>query len=151
VDEEPQMTSVLDTYLASLDPQRADKAPLIRELDRIVRAHGPALVADIRYRILLYALEGDYRTWVCAVDATKKGACLRFLFGTQLSDPQQRLRAGSATLASLDFARLEEIDAAQIAPYVQEAVARYAEARVWLREQEAERRRQKAAQRDTVS
>lgn len=140
------MASPLETYLESLDAKRAAHAPLAVELDRIVRTHGPQLVPDMRYRILLYGIGGDYRTWVCAVEATTKGANLRFLFGSQLNDPQRRLRPGSATLSTLDFTSAAAVDEAIIAPYVQEAVARYDEAKVWLHEQDAERRRQKAAQ-----
>ncbi len=141
------MATALEAYLASLDAKRAPHAPLVVALDRIVRAHGgPTLLLELRYRILIYGIGGDYRSWVAAIDATTKGACLRFLFGTQLNDPQKRLRPGTATLCSLDFTTLAAVDEAMIAPYVQEAVARYPEAKVWLREQEAERRRLKAEQ-----
>jgi hypothetical protein len=139
------MATPLERYLEGLDGDRAGKAPMIVELDRIVRAHGRALVPDVRYRILLYALNGDYRNWVCAVDATKKVACLRFLYGAKLTDPLQRLRPGTGPLSTLDFTAPAEIDEEAIAPYVVEAVARYAEAVVWLKEQDAERRKQRAA------
>lgn len=135
----------LRRYLDLLDEKRSRFAPLVVELDRIVRAHGPALVPDVRYRIQLYALEGDYRTWVCAIDATTKVACLRFLYGSHMNDPARRLRAGSATLSSLDFKSLDEISEEIIAPYVEEAVARYPESREHLRVEEAERRAKRAA------
>lgn len=141
------MATALEAYLASLDAKRAPHAPLVVELDRIVRTHGGlTLLPELRYRILIYGIGGDYRTWVTAIDATTKGASLRFLFGTQLNDPQKRLRPGTATLCTLDFPSLDAIDEAVIAPYVQESVARYPEAKIWLREQEAERRRRKAEQ-----
>jgi hypothetical protein len=138
------MASALERYLELVDPARAAMAPMVVELDRIVRAHAPALQADVRYKILMYGLEGDYRNWVCAVDLTKKGACLRFLFGTQLSDPARRLRPGTGVLATLDFGSLEAINEAEIAPYIEEAVARYPEAVLWLKAAAEEKKRSKA-------
>jgi hypothetical protein len=42
--------------------------------------------APFEYKTLMYALHSDFRTWVCAIDATKKGVCLRFLYGVVLDD-----------------------------------------------------------------
>ena len=119
------MTSpILDTYLATIDPAAA---PLVVSLDAAVSAAQPDFDLAIKYGILMYALRGDFRIWVCAVSATKKGACLRFLYGVLLDDPRHVLRAGSSVLKTWDFALGDAIDPAAVGAYVQEAVARYPE------------------------
>jgi len=75
----------------------------------------------------MYALRGDWRTWVCAIDVTKKGACLRFLYGVLLDDPRGVLRAGRPVLKTWDFAFGDVVDPAAVGAYVTEAVARYPE------------------------
>jgi hypothetical protein len=116
-------SSAFETYLAGVD---ARATPLVVALDDAIRrAHADFDVA-IKYRILMYALERDWRTWVCAIDATKKGVGLRFLYGVLLDDPLHVLRAGSSVLKTWDFAFDDSVDPAAVGAYVTEAVARYA-------------------------
>jgi hypothetical protein len=120
----PMNASALETYLVGVDPAAA---PLVVALDEAVRKAHPGFDVAIRYRILMYALRGDWRTWVCAIDVTKKGACLRFLYGVLLDDPRGVLRAGSSVLRTWDFAFGDLVDPAAVGSYVTEAVARYPE------------------------
>ncbi len=115
-------SSALETYLAGVD---AGAAPLVVALDQAVRKAHTDLDVAIKYKILMYALHGDWRTWVCAIDATKKGVSLRFLYGVLLDDSRGVLRAGSSVLKSWDFALDDVIDPAATGAYVAEAVARY--------------------------
>jgi hypothetical protein len=115
-------SSALETYLAGVD---AAARPLVVALDQAVRKAHPGLYVAIKYKILMYALHGDWRTWVCAIDATKKGVSLRFLYGVLLDDPRGVLRAGSSVLKSWDFAVDDVIDPGAIGVFVAEAVARY--------------------------
>ena len=94
-------------------------------LDGVVRKVRPDLDVAIKYGILMYALRGDWRTWVCAIDATKKGVGLRFLYGVLLEDPRGVLRAGSSVLKTWDFAFDDVVDSAAVGAYVAEAVAKY--------------------------
>ena len=73
----------------------------------------------------MYAIRGDWRTWVCAIDATKKDVHLRFLYGVMLADPRGVLRAGSSVLKTWDFGFDQVVDRAAVGSYVSEAVARY--------------------------
>lgn len=114
--------SACDTYIAGIDPRFA---PLVRELDCIVTTTCLDLEPAIKYRILMYALAGDYRSWVCAIDVRKKAVCLRFLFGALLDDPRGVLRPGTSSLQTIDYASHEEVDARLVADYVAEAVARH--------------------------
>ena len=59
----------------------------------------------------MYSLDADWRTWVCAVDASKKRVSLRFLYGVLLDDPKGVLRKGSSVLMTWDFAFGESVDA----------------------------------------
>jgi hypothetical protein len=101
--------------------------PLVRSLDRVITTTHPEFDVAVKYRILMYALAGDWRTWVCAIDATRKGVCLRFLYGVLLDDPRGVLRAGSSVLKTWDFAFDDVIDEGAVGAYVAEAVARYGE------------------------
>jgi hypothetical protein len=114
----------LEAYLAGVD---ARAVPLVRSLDRVITTTHPEFDVAIKYRILMYALAGDWRTWVCAIDATRKGVCLRFLYGVLLDDPRRVLRAGSSVLKTWDFAFDDVMDAGAVGAYVAQAVARYGE------------------------
>ena len=117
----------LDTYLAELTARGIDARaiPLVRAMDRAVRDAAPELESAIKYKILMYGLHGDWRTWVCAVDATTKGVGLRFLYGVILDDPLSVLRAGTSVLKTWDVGFHGVIDAAAVGAYVAEAVAKY--------------------------
>jgi hypothetical protein len=114
-------SSALETYIGGVDVA----VPLVVALDAAIRKAHPEFDVAIKYRILTYALHGDWRTWVCAIDATRKGVCLRFLYGVLLDDPHRVLRAGSSVLKTRDFAFDEDIDPASVGAYVADAVARY--------------------------
>jgi hypothetical protein len=115
-------SSALETYLAGVDPAAA---PLVVALDAAVRSAHPELDATVKYKILMYALRGDWRTWICAIGATRKGASLRFLFGVLLDDPRRVLKAGSSVLMTWNFVLGDPVDPAAIGAYVTEAVSRY--------------------------
>jgi hypothetical protein len=116
-------SSSLETYLAAVEPAAK---PLVVGLDRAIRkAHSPFDVA-IKYRLLMYALANDWRTWVCAVDARKSRVSVKFLYGVLLDDPRHVLRAGTSVLMSWDFGPDRAVDAAGVTAYVKEAVSRYA-------------------------
>jgi len=112
--------SVLEEYLATLVDPRGE--PVVRQLDRVIRAAEPELEMAIKYKILMYGLNGDFHTWVCAINSGRRHVSVNFLYGVMLDDPRKVLRAGSSVLMSWDFPFDEEIDAAAVGPYVAEAV-----------------------------
>lgn len=114
---------VLQTYLAGVDPRAV---PAVTALDDVIRTAHPELEVTVKYKILMYALHGDWRTWVCAVDVTGKGVWLRFLYGVLLDDPRGVLRAGSSVLKTWDLGFDDEIDPVAVRAYVDEAVEKYA-------------------------
>jgi hypothetical protein len=77
--------------------------------------------------MLMYALGGDWRHWVCAIGETNKGVALRFLYGVLLDDPRGILRSGSSVLKTWDFGLDDVVDRAAVGAYVTEAVGRYGE------------------------
>jgi hypothetical protein len=115
-------SSALEAYLAGVD---APAAPIVVALDKAIRKAYPDFDVAIKYKILMYALRSDWRTWVCAISAGKKSVGLRFLYGVLLDDPQRVLRAGSSVLKTWDFAFDDAIDPAAVGAYVVEAVTRY--------------------------
>jgi hypothetical protein len=123
--------AALETYLGGVDPAAA---PLVLALDGVVREAHPGFDVAIKYQILMYALHGDWRTWVCAIDASRKSVSLRFLYGVLLDDPLGMLRAGSSVLKTWDFAFDQVVDRAAVGAYVREAVARYDEYKANTRE-----------------
>lgn len=114
--------TALETYLAGVD---ASATPHLIALDNAIRKAHPGFDVAIKYGILMYALDGDWRTWVCALSAGTKGVALRFLYGVLLDDPRHVLRAGSSVLKTWDFAFDDRIDPAAVGAYVTEAVAKY--------------------------
>ena len=127
--------AALDTYLDGLD---SHPASIVRELDRLVMAAGPDLVPAVKYRILMYALKGDYRAWVCAIDAhPRKAVGLRFLYGALLDDPGGVLRPGTSSLSTLDVTALEAIDGGLVTGFVHAAVARHEELKAAWRARKA--------------
>ena len=116
------MSSVLDDYVASLVDPRGEA--LVRQLDRIIRAAEPGLSMAIKYKILMYGLDGDFRTWVCAINSGRRHVSVNFLYGVMLEDPRKVLRAGSSVLMSWDFPFDDEADPAAVGPYIAEAVRR---------------------------
>ena len=115
-------SSVLDEYLATLADPRGE--PLVRELDRIIMGTQPDLNTAIKYKILMYGLNGDFHTWVCAINSGRRRVSLNFLYGVMLKDARHVLRPGSSVLMSWDFPFDEEIEPAGVAAYVAEAVAK---------------------------
>jgi hypothetical protein len=92
------------------------------QLDRAIRAAAPELESAIKYRLLSYTVEGDWRHWVCAVNATKSAVCLRFLWGVLLDDPLGVLRPGTSTLMTWDMPRGGDVDAGAVGAYVRDAL-----------------------------
>ena len=116
-------TSPLETFLTGVD---AGRAAQVRVLDAILREAHPEFDVAIKYNLLMYALAGDWRHWVCAIDAhPKKGVGLRFLYGVILDDPRHVLRGGSSVLKTWDFGPDESPDGPGVLAYVREAVAKY--------------------------
>jgi hypothetical protein len=121
--------SARDSYIAAIDPVFA---PAVIALDGAVMAVRDDFEARISYGILMYALYGDFRNWVCAIDCGKPGATkhtvrVRFLYGVLLKDPRRMLRPGSSTLSTIDFPSPEDIDTQLVSDYVAEAVSRFDE------------------------
>jgi hypothetical protein len=115
-------SSVLEEYLATLADPRGER--VVRKLDRVIREANPGLDVAVKYKILMYALKGDFRTWVCAINSGRKHVSINFLYGVMLDDPRGVLRPGSSVLMSWDIGFDEEVDAAAVGAYVAEAVRR---------------------------
>ena len=113
--------AVLEEYIATLADPRGER--VVRELDRVIMRTHPDFDLAIKYKILMYALDGDFHTWVCSINAGRRKVALHFLYGVLLDDPKKVLRGGSSVLMTWDIGFDEEVDAA-VAAYVAEAVRR---------------------------
>jgi hypothetical protein len=136
----------LSDYLALVDPALA---PAVRKVHRAVLAAGAPLDAAVKWQMLTYAFQGDWRHWVCALDVgrsgmkafrgtvpPRRGLHMRFLYGVLLDDPGGRLRSGSSILKNLDFTSPAEVDAALVTAFVRDAAERFEEFRAsehWFR------------------
>ena len=114
------MSGPLDEYLAIYDDAAGR---LFVQLDAAIRQEAPELDVAIKYRLLSYTVDRDWRHWVCAVNATKSAVCLRFLWGVLLDDPLGVLRPGTSTLMTWDLPRGSTVDTAAVASYVRNALA----------------------------
>ena len=117
-------SAALEAYLKGVEPRAR---PVVVDLDDAIREAQPDLDVAIKYKLLMYALRGDWRTWVCAIGAGNSGVALRFLYGVLLTDSKHVLRAGSSVLMTWDFAFIDAVDSAAVGSYVSEAVDRYVE------------------------
>ena len=61
---------ILEEYIGQLVDPRGE--PVVRQLDRIIRATEPGLAMAIKYKILMYGLAGDFHTWVCAINSGRR-------------------------------------------------------------------------------
>jgi hypothetical protein len=122
--------SACDSYIASIDP---GFVPAVLALDSAVMVVRADFDTRVFYRMLTYALNGDFRHWICAIDAHKKPFHLRFLYGVLFDDPRGVLRAGTGILRTIDFASRADIDAQLVTDYVSEAVSRLDEFKAQVR------------------
>ena len=109
----------LEEYLAIYDDAAGR---MFVQLDAAIRQEAPELDVAIKYRLLSYTVDHDWRHWVCAVNATKSAVCLRFLWGVLLDDPLKVLRPGTSTLMTWDMPRGSDVDTAAVASYVRNAL-----------------------------
>jgi hypothetical protein len=123
--------SELEKYVAALPPERV---ALTRRLHGLIVAASPSgadhpgFDVAIKYGILMYALGGDWRRWVVAIDARSKGGVgIKFLYGVLMRDERLVLRAGSSVLKSWDLGSGADLDEAAVSAYVVEAVRLYPE------------------------
>jgi len=114
----------LQTYLDGLTGADVEAAPNLAALDDAIVAAEPGFAVAVKYKILMYAVPGDWRHWVCAISANRGGSSLRFLYGVLLDDPLGVLRSGSSTLKTWDFANDDEIPADAVGRYVRDALER---------------------------
>src|SRR5260221_10123342 len=102
-------TEALQAYLAGVD-QRAK--PLVIDLDDAIRKVHPEFDVAVKYGLLMYALRGDWRTWVCAIGAGNGGVALRFFYGVVLDDPKHVLRARSLVFVTWVFPLIDALGTA---------------------------------------
>jgi hypothetical protein len=119
----PDPAAVVTEFASALTPNHAD---LVRELHEVIRGVRPEFDVAIKYGLLMYAIDADWRHWIVAIDGhPKTGVGLRFLFGVMLTDERRVLRAGSSVLKTWDFATAAGIDAEAVGGYVAEAIRLY--------------------------
>jgi hypothetical protein len=110
----------LDEFLAGVRPEAA---PTVISRDAAVRgaAH---LDSAIKWRQLLYGVQGDFHHWICAIAVSKSRVTLNFHFGSLLADPEEAFRSGSSTfMRMLDFETADDVDAALIGRRIADALA----------------------------
>ena len=113
--------AVVAGYLAGVDDGARGS---LAALAAVVRAAHPGFDVAVKYHLLTYAVDADWRHWVCAANATKRGLCLRFLYGVIMDDELGVLRAGTANLMTWDLPfDAVEARADDITAYVRQAVS----------------------------
>lgn len=105
-----------------ISEKRADAGPVVVALDAAIRGTA-ALDVDIKWRQLVYALGGDFHHWICAIAVNKTRVTLNFHFGALLPDAERVFRAGTSTfMRMLDFESADDVDAALVAEWVNDAL-----------------------------
>ena len=112
----------LDEYLPTIRPDARDT---VTALAQAVEAAGQDFDCKVTYKMLVYTYDAKWHRWVVAIGVSSNVVNLRFLHGRSLDDPAGLLRPGSTTAAQIDFASVEDVDAAVVTAYVREAAAKH--------------------------
>ena len=116
---------VLEQFVAGLPP---DREASVRHFHALITGTHPGFDVAIKYNLLMYAIGGDWRHWVVAIDGRpKSGVALRFLYGVMLPDPRGVLRAGSSVLMTWDFPAGSDVNDSEVRSYLTEAIRLYPE------------------------
>lgn len=111
----------LHTFVSGV---RADAVPVVQAINEAVLEAAP-LDSALKWRQLVYGLEGDFHHWICAIAVSKSRVSLNFHFGGLLPDPEDAFRAGSSKfMRMLDFETPESVDSALIGRRVGDALER---------------------------
>jgi hypothetical protein len=133
IEEKTVSTSVVETYIAGIEPRFA---ATVRALDAAMMSVHADFTTRISYGLLLYALPGaPLSQWTCAIGVTSKLVNLRFLYGFLFDDQHHVLRAGAGILRTIDFAPEQELDMHMVTDYVKQAVARFDDYKAYARSQ----------------
>lgn len=119
---DPSPAATLATFLDTVDPTYH---PVVRAVHEATLASGVPFDVAIKYRMLTYTRERDWRHWVVAVSQMKKAVNVRFLAGTLLDDPRGLLRAGTSHLKTLDIPTLEAFEADVVTAFARQASGLY--------------------------
>ncbi|MEO5974857.1 MAG: DUF1801 domain-containing protein [Ilumatobacteraceae bacterium] len=112
-------SAALNAYLKTV-PKVSHK--VLRKLDKIIMSAEPRMQSAVKWRIVMYSLDGKWMKFVCAIDAGKHNVFLRFLDGTHMKDTAGKFRYGKATMAMWDIGFNEPIDEKLVTRYVAEAM-----------------------------
>ena len=112
----------LKEYLSSQSPAAR---PVVTALDRAIRGAEKRFDVAVTYHMLMYTLDMNWQTWVCAIGTSKSSVALRFLYGVLLEDPRHVLRPGTSVLMTWDFGFDDKVEERVVKAYVREAVSRY--------------------------
>jgi hypothetical protein len=115
------------------------RATVGRLVDAIERS-GISLDRAIKWRRLTFAVDGDFRHWICGIDVTRRGVVLQLHFGSLLRDPEGQLTASeSRFLRTMTFRTADSVDADAdaVAGFVRAAVERLPFFRAHWREVQA--------------
>ena len=116
--------SPLDEHL---DGRRPRAVALVIALDEAIHAAQPELDVAAKYKMLMYALRGDWRHWGLRDRRDEQERLPARLIRRPARRPARHPDAGSSVLKTWDFGFDDPVDRAAVGAYVSEAVARYAE------------------------
>ncbi len=121
------MSPELEAYLGALGAEAEPARQSLTELDAAIREAHPGFDVAPKYGLLMYTVGRNWRTWVCAIGAGRRGTNLRFLYGVLLDDPLGVLRSGTSILKTWDFEWGQPVDRSSVVAYVREAVDKRAD------------------------
>jgi hypothetical protein len=114
--------AVIDDFLDEVDPALGT---VVNAVDAAISRSGTRLDRAVKWKQLVYARDGDFHHWICAVAPSKKKVALRFHFGGLMSDPDAMFGPGTGKFVrSIDYTTETDVDAEVITRYVEEALSR---------------------------
>jgi hypothetical protein len=106
----------VDSWISEHDPALRQICHALRD---IVLSADPDMRESIKWSNPVYEKNGR----ICYLSATERYVTLGFFNGALLSDPQGRIEGTGKRMRHVKVRALEDIDAAQIASWVGEALA----------------------------
>lgn len=109
--------------ISFLENARQEDADIIRRLHSIILSVDKRFRSSIKWKMLTYAINGDFHHWICAVSITKKNIGLAFHFGGLLDDEKHLLvKGGSKFFRKIEIDSLHKIDEAAIKELLLQAI-----------------------------
>jgi hypothetical protein len=116
--------AIIEEHLPGLDDRLRSTAARLIE---VILAELPHAEYERRWGRLTFTLNRHWHHWICAVSPARSALKLVIHKGSMLADPHRAMEGEGRYIRAIHFRAPDEVDAAVVAPILQEAAARQTE------------------------